>query len=49
MKSENTLKKYNEQIEIEGNRNNLDQLNELSKKIGRVKKEIEDLYREYSG
>jgi len=49
LKSENALKKYNEQLVIEGNRNNLAQLNELSKKIGQVKEEIEDLYREYTG
>jgi ATP-binding cassette, subfamily F, member 3 len=47
MKSENTLKKYNEQLEIEANRNNLTQINELSKKICQVKQEIEGLYREY--
>ena len=47
MKSENALKKYNDQLEIEANRNNLAQLNELSKKISQVKQEIEDLYREY--
>ncbi|MEE9158734.1 MAG: ATP-binding cassette domain-containing protein, partial [Gammaproteobacteria bacterium] len=49
LKSENALKKYNEQLVIEGNRNNLAQLNELSKKIGQVKEEIENLYREYAG
>ena len=47
MKSENALRQYNEQLEIAGNRNNLAQINELSKKISRVKQEIEDLYREY--
>ena len=47
MKSENALKQYNEQLEIEANRNNLAQINELSKKISRVKQEIEDLYRQY--
>jgi hypothetical protein len=47
MKSENALKQYNEQLEIEANRNNLAQINELSKKISRVKQEIEDLYSEY--
>ena len=47
MKSEKSLKKYNEQLVIEANRNNLAQLNELSKKICQVKEEIEDLYREY--
>ena len=47
MKSENALRQYNEQLEIEANRNNLAQINELSKKISRVKQEIEDLYRQY--
>jgi ATP-binding cassette subfamily F protein 3 len=47
MKTENTLRRYNEQLEIEARRNNLTQINELSKKISRVKQEIEDLYREY--
>ena len=47
MKSENALKQYNEQLEIEANRNNLAQINELSKKISRVKQEIEDLYSQY--
>jgi ATP-binding cassette subfamily F protein 3 len=49
VKSENALKKYNEQLVIEANRNNLAQINDLSKKISQVKKEVEDLYREYSG
>jgi ATP-binding cassette subfamily F protein 3 len=47
-KSENALKQYNEQLEIEANRNNLAQINELAKRISRVKQEIEDLYREYA-
>jgi ATP-binding cassette, subfamily F, member 3 len=47
IKNENVLKQYNEQLEIEANRNNLAQINELSKKIARVKQDIEDLYREY--
>lgn len=47
MQSENALKNYNEQLEIEATRNNLAQINELSKKISRVKQEIEDLYHEY--
>ena len=47
MKSENALKQYNEQLEIEANRNNLAQINELAKKISRVKQEIEDLYSQY--
>ncbi len=49
LKSENSLKNYNEQLEIEATRNNLAQIHELSKKIGEVKQEIEDLYREYAG
>ena len=49
MKSENALKKYNEQLVIEANRNNLAQMNDLSKKISQVQKEVEDLYREYAG
>ena len=49
MKSENALKKYNAQLMIEANRNNLAQMNNLSKKISEVKQEIEDLYREYAG
>ena len=49
MKSENALKKYNEQLVIEANRNNLAQMTDLSKKISQVKQEIEDLYREYAG
>jgi ATP-binding cassette subfamily F protein 3 len=48
LKSETALKEYNEQLEIEAKRNNLAQLTELSKKISRVKQEIEDLYREYA-
>jgi ATP-binding cassette subfamily F protein 3 len=47
MKSETALKKYHEQLEIEARRNNLPQINELSKKISQVKREIEDLYHEY--
>jgi hypothetical protein len=49
LKSETALKKYNEELEIEANRNNLAQIHELSIKISRVKEEIEDLYREYAG
>jgi ATP-binding cassette subfamily F protein 3 len=49
LKSENALKQYNQQLVIEANRNNLAQINELSKEIGRVKQEIEDLYRAYAG
>jgi ATP-binding cassette subfamily F protein 3 len=48
LKSEAALKKYNEQLAIEANRNNHAQLAELSKKISEVKQEIEDLYREYA-
>jgi ATP-binding cassette, subfamily F, member 3 len=47
MKSENTLRRYNEQLEIEASCNNFAQINELSTKISRIKQEIEDLYREY--
>jgi ATP-binding cassette, subfamily F, member 3 len=47
IESESALKKYLDQLEIEANRNNLTQITELSKKIGRLKQEIEDLYREY--
>ena len=49
LNSYNSLKKYNEQLVIEANRNNLAQLNELSKKISQVKQDIEDLYSEYAG
>ena len=49
LKSENALKIYNEQLQIEANRNNLPQLTELSKKISQVRREIEDLYSEYAG
>jgi hypothetical protein len=38
-----------EQLVIEANRNDLAQINELSKTISRVQQEIEDLYREYAG
>ena len=48
MKNENELKKYNEQLMIEANRNNLTQISALSKKISQIKQEIEDLYREYA-
>ena len=49
MKSENELKKYNEQLVIEANRNNLTKMKNLSKKISQVRQEIEGLYREYAG
>jgi len=48
LKSETTLKQYNELLEIEANRNNFAQIKELSERISRVKQEIEDLYREYA-
>jgi len=48
-KSENALKKYNDQLVLEANRNDLAQITELSKKISRVKQEIEDLYSQYAG
>ncbi|MGH7888267.1 MAG: ABC-F family ATP-binding cassette domain-containing protein [Candidatus Binatia bacterium] len=49
LKNENALKKFNQQLEIEANRNNLTQINELSKEIIRVKQAIEDLYQQYAG
>ncbi len=49
LKSETVLQKYNEQLVIEANRNNLAKITDLSNKISRVKQEIEDLYREYAG
>jgi len=48
LKNETALKKYHEQLEIEANRNNLAQITELSRKIGQVKREIEDLYGQYA-
>jgi ATP-binding cassette subfamily F protein 3 len=48
IKSESVLKKYNEQLVLEANRNNLSQMRELSVKISQVKQEIEDLYSEYA-
>jgi ATP-binding cassette, subfamily F, member 3 len=48
LKNETALKQYHEQLEIEANRNNLAQINELSRKIGQVKREIEDLYGQYA-
>ena len=48
LKSETALKEYHERLEVEATRNNLTQINELSKKISQVKLEIEDLYREYA-
>jgi ATP-binding cassette, subfamily F, member 3 len=49
LKSETTLKKYNDQLVIEANRNNLAEISELSRKINQAKQEIEELYREYAG
>ena len=48
IKNENALKNYNEQLVLEANRNNLNQMRELSTKIGQVKREIEDLYSQYA-
>src|SRR5688572_29630143 len=48
LKSENALKRYNQQLEIEANRNNLAEISELAKKITQVKQQIEDLYSEYA-
>jgi ATP-binding cassette, subfamily F, member 3 len=48
LKSETTLKKYNEQLVIEANQNNLAEISELSKKIHQAKLEVEELYREYA-
>jgi len=47
MESESALAKCHDELELEANRNNLAQITELSKKIGRLKQEIEELYREY--
>jgi ATP-binding cassette, subfamily F, member 3 len=47
IKSETALKRFNEQLVLEANRNNLAQMRELSVKIGQVKREIEDLYSQY--
>ena len=47
LESESALKQYNEQLEIEADRNNLAQLDELSKKISELKRKIEDLYSQY--
>ncbi len=49
MKTENELRAYNEQLVIAANRNNIRQINELSKKIHQVEQKIEDLYRQYEG
>ena len=42
------MKKFNEQLVLEANRNNLAQMRELSVKISQVKREIEDLYSQYA-
>ena len=47
MESEGALKQCHDQLEIEANRNNLAEITKLSKKIDRLKHEIEALYREY--
>jgi ATP-binding cassette, subfamily F, member 3 len=49
VKSENVLKEYHEQLVIEANRNNVAQINDLSKKISEIKQEVDNLYREYAG
>ena len=48
IKNEAALKKYNEQLVLEANRNNLGQMRELSVKISQVKREINDLYGQYA-
>jgi ATP-binding cassette subfamily F protein 3 len=48
IKTENALKAYHEQLAVEANRQNLAQMNDLSKKISQVKQEIEDLYSQYA-
>lgn len=48
IKSETALKKFNEQLVLEANRNNLTQMRELSVKISQVKREIDDLYSQYA-
>ncbi len=47
MEYEGALKKYQDQLESEAARNDLAQIVEVSKKISRLKQEIEALYREY--
>jgi ATP-binding cassette subfamily F protein 3 len=49
LKSEKALKEYHEQLLTEANRNNLAQMNDLSKKISQIKQEVDNLYREYAG
>jgi len=48
MKSEAALQKYNEELTLESQRNNLPQILELSKRISDVKQQIEELYKSYS-
>jgi ATP-binding cassette subfamily F protein 3 len=48
VKSESALKEYHEQLVVEANRNNLAQMNDLSKKISQIKQEVDNLYREYA-
>ncbi len=48
IKNETALKKYNDQLVLEANRNNLNQMRELSTKISQVKREIDDLYSQYA-
>ncbi|HEX6768091.1 MAG TPA: ABC-F family ATP-binding cassette domain-containing protein [Candidatus Binatia bacterium] len=48
IKNESALKKFNEQLVLEANRNNFAQMRELSVKISQVKREIEDLYSQYA-
>jgi ATP-binding cassette, subfamily F, member 3 len=48
IKNETALKKYNEQLVLEANRNNLAQMRELSVKISLVKREIEELFSQYA-
>jgi ATP-binding cassette subfamily F protein 3 len=47
LKSEAELKQYHEQLAVEASRNNLAQLNDLTRKISQLTHDIEDLYREY--
>ncbi|MSP37433.1 MAG: ATP-binding cassette domain-containing protein [Deltaproteobacteria bacterium] len=48
IKNETALKKYNDQLILEANRNNLNQMRELSTKINQVKREIDSLYSQYA-
>ena len=49
LENENALKDYHEQLVIEANRNNVAQMNDLSKKISQIKQAVDNLYREYAG